>query len=391
MSLHVHSYFSFGGGTLSPEEICRRARENGEAAVGLADTGNLYGLVRFLVAARREGLKPVAGAVLVDAQERELATAYVLDRGGFARLAGLLSRWPGQPAVDLRAALLEGGWEGLALLCSDEGLLAELAAAARRAGGRAARPSLYARLVYGRPFRSLVRAAAGLGVPLCAVNDAWYAEEGGAQLGDLLAAMRRLCRLEDLPPGARLAPWQRWVGRREMERFFSAVPEALDGARELAERADSRGILAEGFVFPAFAGLSEEEAFRRLRAACQRGVARRYGGMRPDGLRRAPGLRAGASSGTRASPPTSWWSGHRAAVPPHLRPGERRVQHRLLPAGHHPRGPPAPQPVLRALPEQGPQGPPGHRRGLPLGRAGEGPALRVRAATPAVRPWWPTT
>ena len=282
MSLHVHSYFSFGGGTLSPEEICRRARENGEAAVGLADTGNLYGLVRFLVAARREGLKPVAGAVLVDAQDRELATAYVLDRGGFARLAGLLSRWPGQPAVDLRAVLLEGGWEGLALLCSDEGLLAELAAA-RRTGGRAAR-SLYARLVYGRPFRSLVRAAAGLGVPLCAVNDAWYPEEGGAELGDLLAAMRRLCRLEDLPPGARLAPWQRWVGRREMERFFSAVPEALDGARDLAERADSRGILAEGFVFPAFAGLSEEEAFRRLRAACQRGVARRYGEP-PAGLR----------------------------------------------------------------------------------------------------------
>ena len=87
------------------------------------------------------------------------------------------------------------------------------------------------------------------------MNDAWYAEDGGAGLGDLLAAMRRLCRLEDLPPGARLAPWQRWVGRGEMERFFSAVPEALDGARELAEQADTRGILAERFVFPAFDGL----------------------------------------------------------------------------------------------------------------------------------------
>jgi error-prone DNA polymerase len=285
MPLHVHSYFSFGGGTLSPEEICRRARENGEAAVGMTDTGNLYGLVRFLVAARREGLKPLAGAVLVDAQERELATAYVLDRGGFARLAGLLSKWPGRPAADLRAALLAGGWEGLALLCSDESLLAELAAARRVRGGDGRQP-LYARLVYGRPFRSLVRAAAGLGVPLCAVNDAWYAEEDGAALGDLLAAMRRLCRLEDLPPGARLAPWQRWVGRREMERFFSAVPEALDGARELAERADTRGILAERFVFPAFEGLSEEEAFRRLRAACQRGIARRYGGQAAGGAGR---------------------------------------------------------------------------------------------------------
>jgi DNA polymerase III alpha subunit len=285
MSLHAHSYFSFGGGVLSPEDICRTARAQGEPVVGLTDTGNLYGLVRFLTAARREGLKPVAGAVLRDGQGRELATAYVLDRRGFARLAGLLSRWPGEPpgdraagaAASPRAELLERGWEGLALLCSDGGLLAELAAAAGRFAGLDGRGRLYARLVYGRPFRSLVRTAADLGVPLCAVNDAWYTEEAGAALGNLLSAMHRLCRLEDLPPGARLAPWQRWAGRGEMERFFSAVPEALEGARELAERADTRGILAERFVFPAFEGLSEDEAFRRLRSACERGIARRYG------------------------------------------------------------------------------------------------------------------
>ncbi len=284
MSLHLHSYFSFGAGVLSPEELCRRARAQGESVVGLTDTGNLYGLVRFLVAARREGLQPVAGAVLADAQERELATAYVLDRRGFARLADLLSRWPGEAPKDLRAELRERGWEGLALLCSDEDLLGELAAARRARGGDGRQP-LYARLVYGRPFRSLVRTANALGVPLCAVNDAWYAEEDGAGLGDLLAAMRRLCRLEDLPPDARRRPWQRWVGREEMESFFSAVPEALREARELAERADPRGILAERFVFPAFEGLGEEEAFRRLRAACQRGIARRYGDPPPAGCR----------------------------------------------------------------------------------------------------------
>ncbi len=76
MSLHVHSYFSFGGGTLSPEEICRRARVQGEPAVGMTDTGNLYGLVRFLTAARREGVKPVAGAVLADGQASSPPTCW---------------------------------------------------------------------------------------------------------------------------------------------------------------------------------------------------------------------------------------------------------------------------------------------------------------------------
>ncbi len=272
--IHVHSYFSLGRGVLSPEAICRLAREQGAAAVGLTDTDNLYGLVRFLVAARREGVRPVAGAVVTAAagsggEARELVTAYVLDRRGFGRLAGLLSRPPGAPPSDPLADLERGGWEGLALLCADEELLRELA---RRRGGR-----LYAKLVYGRPFGRLARAACALGVPLCAVNDAWYAEEPEAALGDLLWAMRRLCRLDDLPPGERLAPGQRWVGVEDMERFFSAVPEALDNARRLAEEADTAGILSERFVFPQFDGLGEEEAFRRLRARCLAGAARRYG------------------------------------------------------------------------------------------------------------------
>jgi len=315
LSLHVHSYFSLGGGTLSPEDICRLARGRSpgssrdsapgrEVAVGMTDTGNLYGLVRFLTAARREGVKPVAGAVLAGSGA---ITAYVLDRKGFARLAGLLSSRPGEasagpgpaarvrtgvpaaspPAARVRTALLEGGWEGLALLCEDEGLLRELALARGKGTGTPGRRGglLYARLAYGKPFRALARTAADLGVPLCAVNDAWYAEEGGAALGDLLAAMRRLCRVEDLPPAARLAPRHRWVEPEEMERYFSAVPEALNNARALAEQADTRGILSESFVFPAFEGLSEEEAFRRLQSRCRGGIARRYGDPPPPGCR----------------------------------------------------------------------------------------------------------
>jgi DNA polymerase III alpha subunit len=296
--IHVHSYFSLGRGVLSPEAICRLARERGAAAVGLTDTDNLYGLVRFLVAARREGVRPVAGAVLSAAagggtagqasgaqpfgrpggpggppgggwEARELATAYVLDRRGFGRLARLLSRPPGAPPADPLAELRRDGWEGLALLCADEELLRELAS---RRGGR-----LYAKLVYGRPFGRLARAGRALGVPLCAVNDAWYVEPPEAALGDLLSAIHRLCRLEDLPPEARLGPGHRWVGQAAMERFFSAVPEALDNARRLAEEADTAGILSERFVFPRFDGLDEEEAFRRLRARCLAGALRRYG------------------------------------------------------------------------------------------------------------------
>jgi len=88
--------------------------------VGLTDTGNLYGLVRFLTAARREGVKPIVGAVLggpgrqpgvrpghTQAYAPGAITAYVLDRGGFARLAGLLSRPPAPRGAEARDPLVE--------------------------------------------------------------------------------------------------------------------------------------------------------------------------------------------------------------------------------------------------------------------------------------------
>ena len=77
-------------GCRSPEEICRSAREQGSGSVAVADVNNFYGLIRFLKAAKREGLRPVAG-VHVEQGGSELFTALVLDRKGFSRACALLS------------------------------------------------------------------------------------------------------------------------------------------------------------------------------------------------------------------------------------------------------------------------------------------------------------
>ena len=207
--------------------------------MGLADTGNFYGLVRFLRAAEREGVKAVAGAELggeppPGGEARGVpptVTAYVLDRPGFARLGAILT---GLKAGRPLAGLLEEGWEGLALLADDPPLLRRLAG---RAGGRG---GLHVRLVYGLPIRARVRLARELGLPLCAVNDAWAADRAGLELGDLLRAMARNCawrpfpRPSASPPAA--ADRHRLADDGEMRRFFSAVPEALENARRLAEK-----------------------------------------------------------------------------------------------------------------------------------------------------------
>ncbi len=261
--IHLRSYFSLGQGCLSPEEICRFARNQGWPAVGMADLNNFYGLVRFLNAARREGIKPVAGVILASGA-RELATAYIRDRRGFVHLAEIITNLKNQ---DPLGNLMERGWAGLVILSDNTSVLQQL---------RRSAEDLWVKLTYGRPFSGLVRFARIHKLPLCAVNDALYIEEGDEYICNLLRAMSRNTLLEYLCPEERVGRWHRAVSAVEMERFFSAVPEALDRARVLARESNAGSILSSSYVFPNFNGNSEQESLRELRALCLAGVERRY-------------------------------------------------------------------------------------------------------------------
>lgn len=183
-------------GCRSPEEICRFARERSFQSVAMADINNFYGLIRFLKAARREGIRPVAG-VRVEQGGVELLTALVLDRAGFGRACELLTRLltatagPGTPAAqpepdqshhgraqraldarrkpsaglerapafDAVSDLATNGWEGLAILSDRSEVLERLCRVGPRAAARKMCPSgLFVKLSWGRPFAWPVRA-----------------------------------------------------------------------------------------------------------------------------------------------------------------------------------------------------------------------------------------
>ncbi|KMQ52325.1 DNA polymerase III alpha subunit [Chitinispirillum alkaliphilum] len=62
--LSVVSNFSLLRGVLSPEQICRRAKELSYTAVALTDTDNLYGLPEFLSGCRDYGLRAIIASQL---------------------------------------------------------------------------------------------------------------------------------------------------------------------------------------------------------------------------------------------------------------------------------------------------------------------------------------
>jgi len=263
------SYFSLLQGVLSPEDICDYAASEGYDAVGTADTNNFYGLIRFLKASERAGLRPVAGIRIVQG-ERELFTAYVLNKSGYARINRIVSSLKSRekstcgPLDDLR----KGGWEGLAIVTGVPETAWKLSSACRE--------NLFIGLTYGRNFAGLVRSANTLGIPLLAVNDAFFIRPNDAKLCNLLRAVGINCRVEDLPEEKKVRAHNRAVSREEMEGFFSAVPEAMENTRKIAEASDLSGIIHESYVFPRFRGFSEREAYGKLKNLCMAGIKFRY-------------------------------------------------------------------------------------------------------------------
>lgn len=59
--LHCHSQYSLQDSVMKIEDYVKRVKELGQTSCGLSDHGNLYGLVDFYSAAKKEGIKPIFG------------------------------------------------------------------------------------------------------------------------------------------------------------------------------------------------------------------------------------------------------------------------------------------------------------------------------------------
>jgi DNA polymerase III alpha subunit len=269
LPLFCRSFFSLLKGVYSPEQLCAYAAREGYSAVGMADIGNFYGLIRFIQAANRYNIKPVGG-VIVTERDVPLFTAVVQNVAGFARANEIITRsLCNGPEYNPLDDLLESGWEGLYILCSRADVLKTLISAGKQ--------GLAAALYYGRPFSGLVSQAKVLDIPTAAVNDGIYLSPGDRNLYRLLRAIDRNTTVDALGAGEALGEEKRIVTAEETARFFSAVPEALQTTADIAAFSDLSGIMRQPFVFPRFNGFTEAEAFSRLRRLCSEGVRRRYG------------------------------------------------------------------------------------------------------------------
>jgi len=321
--LHVHSNFSMLDGACPIDGLVEQAGRLGMAALAITDHDGLYGAIRFYQQAKKAGLKPVIGAEITvegctvgswDGPYHLVLLAK--DRTGYSNLCRLITHAHlSQPRGSPRASI-----SALEECCPPVGELIALSGCKRgeiaahildrpaqsdQAANRLAeifgRENFFIELPADEPdlIAPLARLAQRLRIGTVATNNVHYISPDKAHIHDVLACIGALSTIQELnpkPPPLRAEALRRAKARhsdgeayfksaREMQAQFTAYPEAIANAIEIAERCNLNLGLGE-IHFPHFPLPPGQIADGCLEKLCRKGAREKYGRLSAKVLRR---------------------------------------------------------------------------------------------------------
>jgi len=311
--LRLHSEFSIVDGLVRIDDVVKAAAKDSQPALAITDLSNLFGLIKFYLAARGAGVKPIAGCDIwiTNEEQRDKPSRLLLlvkNHDGYLQLCELLSRaWlenqhRGRAEVRFEwlQALQKDGKQGLIALSGaqmgDIGIAIDNAnlAAAERCAQRWA--DIFPGHFYlevqraGQPgmdshVRHTVALAAKLSLPVVATHPVQFLSSGEfvaheartcISEGEILANPRRTRAFNDQ---------QCFKTQTEMAALFSDLPAAVQNTVEIARRCN---LVLELFKpklpdFPTPPGIKIDEF---LAMEAKQGLEKRLQQLYPDESKR---------------------------------------------------------------------------------------------------------
>jgi len=266
--LKAVSWFSFLRGILSPEALCRRAKELGYDAVALTDRDNLCGLPEFLHCCRRYDLRPIIGAEITEGEKCVLL--YSSGDQGYTNLCRVITERHCSKEFSLARAILSDP-RGLSAATDNPDILLALSGCM---------PSFF---WMKRPIRPPEEVRA-LNLPCLVLPESVFISPEDYHLHKLLRAialnttMSGVGKSELFLPDSFILPWP------DMCRQFEAFPQHLRTTEEFSNIVQSRQDFG-ALIFPRLYE-SKESAHQILRAKAMEGAKRRFGVLSRDVIRR---------------------------------------------------------------------------------------------------------
>jgi DNA polymerase-3 subunit alpha len=307
--LRLHSEFSIVDGLVRIDDAVRAAAADGQGALALTDSANMFGAVRFYTAARKAGVKPILGcdAWITNPADRDQPHRLLLlvaSRAGYHRLCELVSRaWlenQYRGRGELRMEWFDAGTEGLiALSGGAQGEVGRLLLAGNFDGARAAAQrlaALFPQRFYlelqraARPgdeacVRASVKLARELALPPVATHPIQFIARADFRAHEARVCIAEGYTLADPRRPRAFTDEQYFKTRAEMQALFADVPAALANTVEIARRCNLELELGRPRLpdYPTPPGVTLDEHCRDL---AQQGLERRLAVLYPDSARR---------------------------------------------------------------------------------------------------------
>ncbi|WP_129127336.1 DNA polymerase III subunit alpha [Geomonas oryzae] len=282
--LHVHSSLSPGWGVLAPEALCAEAARLGFDTLAITDRNGLYGVPRFLDAAREAGIAPIIGTEAVTPDSRAVLLA--ADQDGYANISRLLSDLHCEKGFDLCVALTRYR-RGVVVLSDNARLLSTLKAVSAE--------RLFVELSPGHDMHRALALSRDLGLPPVATarvlvraphpatqpsgTGTWRSQSPSGEdfhLHRVLRAIHLNTKLSRLTPDLTASESDALYGATQMADFFPHCPQALENAGRIAAMCRREWDFSTT-IFPAFRELDNDDAFATLKSRARTGALLRYG------------------------------------------------------------------------------------------------------------------
>ena len=304
--LHTHTEYSLLDGASEIEKLAARVKELGMTSCAITDHGNMYGVVDFYRACRKEGIHPVIGCEVYVAPGSRFDKTYGVDnktshlillaenQTGYKNLIYLVSMgyiegFYYKPRIDFE--LLSKHSEGLIALSAciagevPKRLLADDYEGAKKTARKYidvfGKDNYYIEIQdHGlaeqkRILPQLIKLSKELGVGLAATNDAHYIKKSDAHYQDVLMCIQTDKTVSD-PERMKFETDEFYIkSPEEMAELFSYAPEAVENTEKIAQRC-SVDFDFETRHLPAYDVPDGREAFEYLKELCEKGLCKRY-------------------------------------------------------------------------------------------------------------------
>ena len=308
--LRLHSEFSIVDGTVRIGEAVEAAKRDSMPALALTDLNNIFGLVKFYLATRSKGVKPIVGCDVFISNDEDRGQPFRLlllcqSNTGYLRLCELLTRaylenqHQGRP--EIRKEWLQGATDGLIALSGAQ--LGEVGITLLNGNNARARvlaqeyaglfPSRFylevQRCGYAREevhVRETVRLAAELALPVVATHPVQFLTAEHFQAHEARVCIAEGYVLNDKRRVRAFTQQQYFKTQAEMAALFADLPEALTNSVEIAKRCNLTLNLGKPSLpnFPTPNGVTLDEF---LRSESERGLEQRMAVLYPDEQQRA--------------------------------------------------------------------------------------------------------